>query len=102
MPVSTHYFADRVINLAVTGPLIRIDFGAMQLAEGEGQKAQLIACQTLVMPLDGFIASVGMMETVIKKLIDDGVITKRPPGDAALAAPGAATASAPAAAAMNA
>ena len=40
MPVSTHYFADRVINLAVTGPLIRIDFGAMQLAEGEGQKAR--------------------------------------------------------------
>lgn len=71
-------FADRIINIAVTGPLVRIELGTMQPPRAEGQQAQLIPSQTLVMPLDGFVASIGMMEAVVKKLVADGVLKSRP------------------------
>ena len=71
-------FADRLVNIAVTGPLVRIELGAMQLPRAEGQKPQLVPTQTLVMPLDGFVASFGMMESVMKQLVKDGVIKLQP------------------------
>lgn len=74
MPDSSHLFADRLVNIAVTGSLVRIELGAMQLPTAEGQKPQLLPTQTLVMPLDGFVASFSMMESVIKRLVKDGVI----------------------------
>lgn len=74
MSNSPHLFSDRIVNLSITGPLVRIELGAMQLPTAEGQKPQLLPTQTLVMPLDGFVASFGMMESVIKRLMADGVI----------------------------
>lgn len=74
MPDSSHIFADRLVNIAVTGPLVRIELGAMQLPTAEGQKPQLLPTQTLVMPLDGFVASFGMMESVIKRMMADNVL----------------------------
>jgi hypothetical protein len=74
MPDASHLFADRLVNIAVTGPLVRIELGAMQLPTAEGQKPQLVPTQTLVMPLDGFVASFGMMESVVRRLISDGVL----------------------------
>jgi hypothetical protein len=43
-------FSDRIINIAVTGPLVRIEFGAMAPPKAEGQQAQLATSETLVMP----------------------------------------------------
>ena len=82
MPNSPHLFADRLVNIAVTGPLVRIELGAMQLPTAEDQKPQLLTTQTVVMPLDGFVASFGMMESVIKRLMADGVLkqNERPVG----------------------
>jgi hypothetical protein len=82
MPNSRHLFADRIVNLAVTGPLVRIELGTMQLPTAEGQKPQLVPNQTLVMPLEGFVQSFGMMEGVIKRLVADGVIKMQPQGAA--------------------
>jgi hypothetical protein len=80
---SSHLFADRLVNIAITGPLVRIELGAMQLPTAEGQRPQLLPTQTLVMPLDGFVASFGMMESVVKRLIADGVLkqNERPSED---------------------
>ncbi len=82
MPNSLHLFADRLVNIAVTGPLVRIELGAMQLPTAEDQKPQLLTTQTVVMPLDGFVASFGMMESVINRLMADGVLkqNERPVG----------------------
>lgn len=74
MSNSDHLFADRLVNIAVTGPLVRIELGAMQLPIAEGQKPQLLPTQTLVMPLDGFVQSFAMMESVIKRLVADGIL----------------------------
>lgn len=78
MPDSSHIFTDRLFNIAVTGSLVRIELGAMQLPTAKEQKPQLLPTQTLVMPLEGFVASFGMMESVIKQLVKDGVIKLQP------------------------
>jgi hypothetical protein len=71
-------FADRIVNVAVTGNLIRLELGTLQVPTGEGQKPQLIPGQTLVMPLDGFANSFSMLESVMKKLMAEGVIKQQP------------------------
>lgn len=71
MPDSSHLIADRLANIVVTGSLVRIELGAMRFPTVEGQKPQLLPTQTLVMHLDGFVASFGMMESVMKQLTYD-------------------------------
>lgn len=79
MTPSNHTFADRLINIAITGNLIRLELGTLQAPKAEGQKPQLVATQTLVMPLEGFLPSFGMMDTIVKKLVADGVIKLQAP-----------------------
>lgn len=38
---SSHIFADRLVNIAVTGPLVRIELSTIQLPTAEGQKPRL-------------------------------------------------------------
>lgn len=75
-------FADRIVNVAVTGPLIRIELAALQAPTAQGQSPQLMATNTLVMPLDGFVASYGLLEAVIKQLVDSGVLKAQTPAAA--------------------
>ena len=81
MSHASSLFADRVVNISVTGPLIRLEFGAMQLPKMEGEKPQLLASDTVVMPIDGFLASFGMMESIVKQLIASGVIKQQVPAN---------------------
>ena len=37
----------------------------------EGQTSQLLSTQAMVMSLDGFVASLGIMESVMKRLVAD-------------------------------
>lgn len=70
------HFADALINISLTGPLVRLEFAAaVPSATQDGkQEAKLVPTQQLVMPLEGFIRSFGLQENVIKKLIADGVL----------------------------
>lgn len=74
MPDLSHIVADRLVNIAITGPLVGIERGAMRLLKTEGNLPQLASIETLVMPLDGFVALFGMMESMIKRLIAYGVL----------------------------
>ncbi len=78
-------FADRIVNIAVTGTVVRIEFGALAPPASEGAAPTLVSSQTLVMPLDGFLASFGMLESVVKKMIADGVVKPRPQAESAIA-----------------
>jgi hypothetical protein len=82
-------FADRIVNVVVTGSLIRLELAALAAPPGEGEKSALLATQILVMPLEGFLASFGMLEAVVKKMVADGVLKPRPQaeGNAVAAAP---------------
>ena len=74
-----HLYADRLLNIAVTGNLLRIELGVLHAPAKEGEKPRLFPSQTLVMPLEGFLATFGMMEAVVKKMIADGVVKTQPP-----------------------
>jgi hypothetical protein len=78
------YFADGLLNIAVTGPLVRIDFGtatAVTNAEGK-QDVRLIPSQQVVMPMEGFVRAFDTQERLMKKLIAEGVLkVQAPPSD---------------------
>jgi hypothetical protein len=71
-------FADRIVNVTVTGTLIRLELGAFAPPAAEGEKPVLQATQMLVMPLDGFLASFGMLDSMVKKMVADGMLKPRP------------------------
>lgn len=77
------YFADGLINIGLTGQLIRFEFGtALPVVNKEGkQEVRLTPTQQVVMPLEGFMRAFGAQEQVIKKLIADGVIKVQHPAD---------------------
>jgi hypothetical protein len=68
----------------VTGPLVRIELGVVRVSATDNQKTEVQPAETLVMPLDGFLQSFGLMDAVVKKLVADGLIRPQPaPGTAA-------------------
>jgi hypothetical protein len=74
-------FADSIANIAVTGPLIRIDYGVAtptHTPEGK-QELHMTPTQQVVMPLEGFVRAFALQEQIFKKLITDGVIKIQPP-----------------------
>lgn len=75
---SPHLFADRILNISIAGALVRLDLGTLQLPLAEGGKPSLRPTQTLVIPLDGFLASFSMLDAAVKKLIADGVLKSVP------------------------
>lgn len=79
MSRSSHIFSDRIVNVAMSGPLIRIELGAMQAPTGDGQKPQLVPTETVVMPLDGFVQSFSLLDAVMKRLVADGVVKLQTP-----------------------
>jgi hypothetical protein len=83
MSVSSPIFSDRIVNVAVTGQLVRLELGMIQVPSGEGQSPQLVPASTVVMPLDGFVASMGMLDSVMKKMLADGVLRLQTPPPAA-------------------
>lgn len=83
MTIQNILYADRILNLAITGPLVRLELGVVQMPESNnGQAPKIVPAQTLVMPLDGFVNSFGMMEQMMKKLAENGVVTARKPDEA--------------------
>ena len=95
-------FADGVIGVAITGSVVRIDLGAHKIepppADGAapGQRPGLEFRRRLVMPLDGFAQTFGMLEQVMRRLVEDS--QKRRAETAAATAGGS---GAPAAGASN-
>lgn len=75
-------FSDGFGAIAVTGPLVRIDLISMAGRDKDG-KPVFEKRGNLVLPLEGFLRSVGAAEAIVNKLIADGVVQKREPDSAA-------------------
>jgi hypothetical protein len=73
-------FADTILNISVTGALVRLELGTVVPTAAQDGKQELVTSPTqlVVMPLEGFLRAFGMQETVLKKLIADGVIKPQP------------------------
>ena len=75
-------FADRIISVAVTNTLVRLEFGVQKPVEQkDGQPMPLELSSTIVMPLEGMLASMSMLEDLLRKLAKDGVIKVAQPQD---------------------
>lgn len=68
-------FADNISAIHVTGNMIRIDLITLQpqLKNENGQPVFDVS-NRIVMPLAGFINAFGVQESIIKQLIDAGVL----------------------------
>lgn len=67
-------FADRIENVTVTGSLVRLDLGSFQPPKTADGTPTIEVTHRVVMPLEGLVGSIGALNTLVKKLIDDGVL----------------------------
>jgi len=74
-------FADTILNVAITGTLVRLELGTVVPVQGQEGKQELRATPTMqvVMPIEGFVRAFGIQEQLIKKLVADGVLKAEPP-----------------------
>ena len=70
-------FADGISAIHVTGNLVRIDLMTVQpqLKSDNGQPV-IEVNKRIVMPLEGFIQSLVTQESIVKQLIEAGVLQK--------------------------
>ncbi len=73
-------FADAILNVVVTGNLVRLDWGTVVPEKTNVDKQQLRATPTfqLVMSIEGFTRAFSMQEQLMKKLLADGVLKAEP------------------------
>ncbi len=76
-------YADCIFNIAITSTVVRIELGVMQMPDNSGQPPKMTPTKTLVIPLEGFVNSYGMLEQMMKKLAESGVIKARKPDEVA-------------------
>ena len=78
-------FADGISAVHVTGNLVRIDLMTVQpqLKSKDGQPVVDVN-QRIIMPLEGFVQSLGVQDNIVKQLIEAGVLKKdaQPASDA--------------------
>jgi len=81
-------YADRILDVVVTGATVRLDLGSLAQHKGKDDKPQLEFRQRVVMPVDGFLQSFAMMLQVVQQLEKQGVIKRAPDVPAAAPAVG--------------
>jgi hypothetical protein len=67
-------FSDEIMSIVVTGNVVRIDFGALGHVNAVNAHPVLEFRERVVMPLDGFLRSLGQVDAVIRDLVASGQI----------------------------
>lgn len=68
-------FADRLTNLQIAGNTVRLEFSVLDMVSGNNQnEPKLNVSHVLVMPLEGFVQAFNGQDSVVKKLLADGVL----------------------------
>jgi len=85
-------FADRIIEIAVTGSVVRLDLGSFSTtAKDANNQPQLELRQRIIMPAEGFIQSFALMTKLMQDLEKRGLIRRADAIGAPVEAPTAAT-----------
>ncbi len=85
------FFADRLTNLQIAGNTVRLEFSILDMVPGNNlAEPKTSISHVLVMPLEGFVQAFNGQETVVKKLLADGVLTSNNVAAATAAAASAA------------
>ena len=70
-------FPDGIGEILITGSVVRVDFVSLSTSEkGPDGQPKAAFRQRVVMPLEGFIHSLGILEKAKQKLVEDGRIRK--------------------------
>lgn len=84
--MSEEFFSDGVSGITVIGGTVRLDFGTYSPTEqNESGKPSIVFRQRVIMSLEGFMETAGMINEVVQTLAKRGVV--RPKGDVAPASP---------------
>ncbi len=71
-------FADGIGEITLSGGMVRMDFVTLQGSQKDPEnKPKLEFSQRVIMPPDGFLRSFSAMESLVKQLIDAGLVKPR-------------------------
>ena len=74
-------YADSISGIAITGPVVRIDLVTLALAEDDPKKQpKAVLKQRVIMPVEGFVQSFGIMSRVMQQLEQKGLVRRAEPG----------------------
>jgi hypothetical protein len=78
--MSDEIFSDGIGEILITGSVVRIDLVSLSVSEKDQDgRPRAVFRQRIVMPLEGFIHSLGILEKATHKLVDDGRIKRSEP-----------------------
>ena len=76
--MSEERYADAIGEVALVGSTVRLDLMSLsQTEKDENGKPKLVFRQRVVMPVDGFLHSFGLMVRVMQQLEKQGVIKRQ-------------------------
>jgi hypothetical protein len=70
-------FAQTVGRIDVVGGVMRLELATLVPVEGEAPKME--PCGVLVMPMEGFLQSLNMMQEMVQKMAEGGLVRLNPP-----------------------
>ena len=70
--MSNYLFADSVSNVSVVNGIVRLELIASTI-DGQNE-VKSIPAGTLALPLNGFINLHSQIDSIIKKMVDDGLL----------------------------
>ena len=80
--INEEIFSDRVGEISVTGPVIRLDLVSLSPTEKDEKKQpKPVFRQRIVMPVEGFVQSFALMAQVMQQFEKSGLIRKSPAKD---------------------
>jgi len=81
--MTNEVFADGIGRIDFAAGVVR--FELVSVEPGEGGQTKLEARQRVIMPLEGFLATIGTMSSLVNKLVDAGVLRQNANAPAAAA-----------------
>jgi hypothetical protein len=75
MSYKQEIFADGIAKCHVMGGTVRFDLGSLEPTE-EGQNPVLESNTRVVMPLQGFLGALSIMQQMADKLVENGVLKR--------------------------
>ena len=75
---SRDIFADGIGEITLSGGMVRMDLVTLTGSQSKsGEKPKLETSQRVIMPPDGFLRSFSAMESLVKQLVDAGLVKPR-------------------------
>lgn len=76
-------YADQMTNISIQAGIVRLELAVVdELPKGQGDTIKMRISHHLVLPLDAFVKAFEIQQTVMNKLVQDGVLKRmeRPAG----------------------